>query len=125
MTYALADTVIARHQGRLGSAEVRRIPSDLDPTGDSTYGQPECAFFNGHSGDWCYLPVSGFLTFKDNPEQQRITVVLHRAMSPRGAGDPRVPLRAPPAHVPPRHAPGVAWGSECRRSTLTGLLGWR
>lgn len=76
LTTTLADTVIAHHQTRLGKAKVRRITIDLDPTDDPTHGQQELAFFNGHYDTWCYLPLLGFLTFNDEPDQYLVTAIL-------------------------------------------------
>ncbi len=86
LSYALADTVIAHHQARLGANNVRRITIDLDPTDDPTHGQQEFAFFNGHYGSWCYLPVVGFLTFNDEAEQHLVTAVLRPGNAPAGRG---------------------------------------
>jgi hypothetical protein len=33
-------------------------------------------FFNGHYDTWCYLPVAGFLTFNEEPEQYLFAYVL-------------------------------------------------
>jgi hypothetical protein len=68
MGIALADTVIERHRRRL-KRKVKRITIDLDPTDDPTHGAQQLSFFNGHYDTWCYLPVAGFLTFNEEPEQ--------------------------------------------------------
>ncbi len=52
---AVADRVIARHRKRL-RGRARRITIDMDPTDDPTYGGQQLALFNGHYGNWCYLP---------------------------------------------------------------------
>jgi hypothetical protein len=75
MTEALAETVIERHRKRL-HGRARRITIDLDPTDDPTHGQQQLSFFNGHYDSYCYLPVVGFLTFNDEPEQYLVTAVL-------------------------------------------------
>jgi len=75
MGIALADTVIERHRKRLGR-KVKRITIDLDPTDDPTHGAQQLAFFNGHYDTWCYLPVAGFLTFNEEPEQYLFAYVL-------------------------------------------------
>ncbi len=64
----LEEIVIRRHRKRLGRG-VRRVTIDLDPTDDPTHGQQPFSFFNGHYDTHCYLPIFGFLTFDDEPEQ--------------------------------------------------------
>ncbi len=75
MGIALADTVIERHRRRL-KRKVKRITIDLDPTDDPTHGAQQLSFFNGHYDSWCYLPVAGFLTFNEEPEQYLFAYVL-------------------------------------------------
>lgn len=75
MGVALADTVIERHRRRL-KRKVKRITIDLDPTDDPTHGAQQLTFFNGHYDCWCYLPVAGFLTFNEEPEQYLFCYVL-------------------------------------------------
>ena len=75
MMEALADVVIERHRTRL-HGRARRITIDLDPTDDPTHGAQQLTFFNGHYDSYCYLPVLGFLTFNDEPEQYLVTAVL-------------------------------------------------
>jgi hypothetical protein len=75
MSLALADTVIERHRRRLGR-KVKRITIDMDPTDDPTHGKQQLTFFNGHYDSWCYLPVAGFLTFNDEPDQYLFAYVL-------------------------------------------------
>jgi hypothetical protein len=75
MLEALADVVIERHGTRL-HGRARKITIDLDPTDDPTHGQQQLSFFNGHYDSYCYLPVLGFLTFNDEPEQYLVTAVL-------------------------------------------------
>ena len=75
MGIALADTVIERHRRRL-KRKVKRITIDLDPTDDPTHGAQQLAFFNGHYDAWCYLPVAGFLSFNEEPEQYLFAYVL-------------------------------------------------
>ena len=76
----LESFVIARHQKRKGR-KVRWVTIDLDPTDDPTYGQQPFTFFHGHYDTWCYLPLFGFLTFDDEPEQH----LFHARLRP-GAG---------------------------------------
>ncbi len=75
MGIALADTVIERHRRRL-KRKVKRITIDLDPTDDPTHGAQQLTFFNGHYDGWCYLPVAGFLTFNEEPEQYLFCYLL-------------------------------------------------
>jgi hypothetical protein len=49
--------------------KARRITIDLDPTDDPTHGQQAFSFFNGYYDSWCYLPLLGFLSVDDEPEQ--------------------------------------------------------
>jgi hypothetical protein len=75
MGIALAEAVIERHRRRL-KRKVKRITIDLDPTDDPTHGAQQLTFFNGHYDTWCYLPVAGFLTFNEEPEQYLFAYVL-------------------------------------------------
>ena len=75
MADALADLVVRRHRKRLGK-KVKRITIDMDPTDDPTYGQQQLAFYNSHYGNWCYLPVAGYLQFDDEPDQYLFCYVL-------------------------------------------------
>jgi hypothetical protein len=75
MGIALAESVIERHRRRL-KRKVKRITIDLDPTDDPTHGAQQLTFFNGHYDTWCYLPVAGFLTFNEEPEQYLFAYVL-------------------------------------------------
>src|SRR5216684_1331927 len=72
---ALAQVVIARQQKRL-RGKVRSITIDLDPTDDPTHGQQEFTCFNAHYDTHCYLPLLGFVSFNDEPEQYLVTAVL-------------------------------------------------
>lgn len=75
MGVALADTVIERHRRRL-KRKAKRITIDLDPTDDPTHGAQQLSFFNGHYDSWCYLPVAGFLSFNEEPDQYLFAYVL-------------------------------------------------
>lgn len=75
MGLALGEAVIERHRLRLGR-KVKRITIDLDPTDDPTHGAQQLSFFNGHYDTWCYLPVAGFMTFNDEPDQYLFSYVL-------------------------------------------------
>lgn len=75
MGEALFEAVIQRHRKRLGR-KVRKITVDLDPTDDATHGAQQLSFFNGHYDCWCYLPILGFLTFGDEPDEYLCAAVL-------------------------------------------------
>jgi Transposase DDE domain group 1 len=81
MGEALAECVIERHRRRLGRG-VRHITIDLDPTDDPTHGAQQLTFFNAHYDTWCYLPVSGFITFDHEPEQYLFAYVLRPSNAP-------------------------------------------
>lgn len=72
---ALARTIIARQQKRL-RGKVRRVTLDLDTTDDPTHGQQEFTFFNRHYDTYCYLPLLGFISFDEEPEQYLLTALL-------------------------------------------------
>ena len=74
MSEALADVVIKRHRRR--KRKVKRITIDLDPTHDGTHGGQQLSFFNGLYDSWCYLPLAGFVTFDDEPDQYLFCCVL-------------------------------------------------
>jgi hypothetical protein len=75
LALALALSVIERQQKRL-RGKVRQVTIDLDPTNDPTHGQQQFTFFNAHYDNHCYLPLLGFLSFNDEPEQYLVTAVL-------------------------------------------------
>jgi hypothetical protein len=72
----LMDTVIRRHRYRLNGRKARRVTIDLDPTDDATHGQQQLALFNGHYDSWCYLPLLGFISFNDEPQQYLVAAML-------------------------------------------------
>jgi len=78
--FRLADTmmqtVIRRHRRRLRGRKAKRITIDLDPTDDITHGQQQLSLFNGHYGNWCYLPLLGFISFNDEPDQYLVASLL-------------------------------------------------
>ena len=74
MSEALAQTVIQRHRRR--KRKVRRITIDLDPTEDATHGGQQLSFFNRLYDSHCYLPVAGFLSFDNEPDQYLFCCVL-------------------------------------------------
>jgi hypothetical protein len=75
MAEVLALRVIERHAERL-RGRIRRITIDLDPTDDPTHGAQQLSFFNSHYDCWCYLPMLGFVSFNDEPEQYLCAAVL-------------------------------------------------
>jgi hypothetical protein len=85
MGEALSECVIERHRRRLGRG-VRRITMDLDPTDDPTHGGQQLTFFNGHYDTWCYLPVAGFVSFNEEPEQYLFCYVLRAGNAPARQG---------------------------------------
>ena len=72
----LMDTVIKRHRYRLGGRKAKLVTIDLDPTDDPTHGQQQLALFNGHYDSWCYLPLLGFVSFNDEPQQYLVAALL-------------------------------------------------
>jgi hypothetical protein len=75
LALAFARSVIERQQKRL-RGKVRCVTIDLDPTDDPTHGQQQFTFFNAHYDTYCYLPLLGFLSFNDEPEQYLVTALL-------------------------------------------------
>lgn len=63
----------------------RLITIDLDPTDDPTHGQQDFSFFNGHYDSWCFLPLLGFLSIDDQPEQY----LFHARLRPGNASATR------------------------------------
>jgi hypothetical protein len=74
MSAALAESVIQRHRRR--KRKVKRVTIDLDPTEDATHGGQQLSFFNRLYDSWCYLPVAGFLSFDNEPDQYLFCCVL-------------------------------------------------
>ncbi len=74
MSEALAEAVIQRHRRR--KRKVRRITIDLDPTEDATHGGQQLSFFNRLYDSWRYLPLAGFLSFDNEPDQYLFCCVL-------------------------------------------------
>jgi hypothetical protein len=85
MGETLAECVIERHRRRLGR-RARHITLDLDPTDDPTHGAQQLTFFNGHYDTWCYLPMAGFVTFNDEPEQYLFCYALRAGNAPAKRG---------------------------------------
>jgi hypothetical protein len=85
MAEAFATSVIGRHAERLHN-RARRVTIDLDPADDPTHGTQQLTFFNGHYDNWCYLPMMGFVSFDDEPEQYLCAAVLRPGNAPASAG---------------------------------------
>lgn len=76
MGMTLAETVFDYHRKRLGR-RVRQITIDMDPTDTPNYGdQQELSFYNGHYDNYCYLPMLGFVSFGEEPDQYLFAAVL-------------------------------------------------
>jgi hypothetical protein len=86
MARDLEDMVIERHRKRLhGRAD--EIVIDLDPTDDPTHGQQSFSFFNRHYDGYCFLPLLGFLSFDDEPDQYLFLARLRPGIAtPRRVG---------------------------------------
>ena len=110
---ALAECVIERHRRRL-HGRARLITIDLDPTDDPTHGAQQLTFFNGHYDTWCYLPVVGFLSFNDEPEQYLATAVLRPGNAVASAGGNRDSGASPGAGVASvsKRACGCGWTAD-------------
>jgi hypothetical protein len=76
------DVVVEHHRRRLKGHTVGRITIDLDATDDPTHGGQQLSLFNGFYGTWCYLPLLGFLSFDDEPEQFLFAAVLRNGTAP-------------------------------------------
>jgi hypothetical protein len=85
MSQGLFETVVERHACRL-RGRLRRITVDLDVTDDPTHGAQQLAFFNGHYGHGCYLPMVAFLTFNGEREQYLCAAVLRPGNAPTQRG---------------------------------------
>jgi hypothetical protein len=75
MGIGLARCVIERHGKRFGG-HARRVTIDLDPIDDATHGAQQLSFFNAHYDLSCYLPMMGFVSFDDEPDQYLCAAVL-------------------------------------------------
>ena len=74
MSEALAEAVINRHKRR--KKKVKLITIDLDPTVDPAHGHQQLSLFNGFYDSNCYLPLVGFLTFDQEPDQYLFSYLL-------------------------------------------------
>ncbi len=81
----LAASVIDHHRARL-RGRARRITIDLDVTDDPTHGAQQLSFFHGHYDTWCYLPLLGFVTFNDEPDQYLCAALLRPGNAPTVTG---------------------------------------
>jgi DDE family transposase len=54
----------------------REIVLDFDPSVDPTHGQQEFAYFNGHSGTYCYLPLFVFARVAGERDQFLVSAEL-------------------------------------------------
>lgn len=75
MGMGLAEAVMERHKKRLGG-HARLVTIDLDPTDTDTFGAQQLSFFNTHYDNWCYLPMLGFVSFDDEPDQYLCAALL-------------------------------------------------
>ena len=79
-------TGIERLKQKHGGQLPAWITLDLDATDDPTHGAQQLTFFNGHYDTWCYLPVAGFLTFNEEPDQYLFAYVLRPGNVGAGVG---------------------------------------
>lgn len=75
---AVIDRLARRHR------RARRVTIDLDGSEDPTHGQQPFAFFNGYYDSWCYVPLFGFLSIDDLPEQHIFFARLRPGTGPEG-----------------------------------------
>lgn len=75
MGKTLAERVIARH-GKRRNGHARLVTIDMDPTDAATYGAQQLSFFNTHYDNHCYLPMLGFVSFDEEPDQYLCAAVL-------------------------------------------------
>jgi hypothetical protein len=54
----------------------RQVVLDFDPSEDPTHGQQEFAFFNGHYGSYCYLPLFVFARAAGENEEFLVSAEL-------------------------------------------------
>ncbi len=72
----------SQRKRRRGKRKPKRITIDMDPTDDPTHGQQTFTFFNGHYDSWCYLPLTVFITFDDEPQQYLVGTILRPGNAP-------------------------------------------
>jgi len=73
---SLVDTLFAWQSQVRRRKRVKRVTIDLDPSDDPSHGNQERIAFNGHYGCHCYLPLLGFVSFDDEPEQFAVGAML-------------------------------------------------
>jgi len=83
----LATTVIKRHRHRLNGQKCKMVTIDMDPTDDPVHGSQQLSMFNGYYGNNCYLPMLGFVSFNDEPDQYLVSrpCFAQATLRPRGA----------------------------------------
>ena len=82
----LATTVIRRHRNRLNGQKCKMVTIDLDPTDDPVHGAQQLSMFNGYYDARCYLPMLGFVSFNDEPEQYLVAAILRPGNAPTKRG---------------------------------------
>jgi hypothetical protein len=84
---SLADSLFAWQSRIRRRRRVKLVTIDLDPSDDPAHGQQEGVEFNGHYDCHCYLPLLGFVSFDEDPEQYAIGALLRsgRASAQEGA----------------------------------------
>jgi len=85
MGMTLAESVITRH-GTRRNGHARLVTIDMDPTDAATYGAQQLSFFNTHYDNHCYLPMLGFVSFDNEPDQYLCAAVLRPGNVGAGAG---------------------------------------
>jgi hypothetical protein len=81
----LLERVVERHRRRL-RGKARVVTLDLDVTDDPTHGQQQLSLFNGFYHSWCYLPLLGFVSFDEEPEQYLVSAMLRPGNAPTQLG---------------------------------------
>ena len=79
MGRGLEKFVIGRLARRHRKAKV--VTLDFDSTVDPTHGKQQLTFFNGFYDTYCYLPLLGFVSVDDEPEQH----LFHARLRPGNA----------------------------------------
>ncbi len=95
MAEALAQRVIERHRRRR-RGRARVVTLDLDQTHDPAHGEQQLVLFNAYYGEWCYLPLLGFVSFDDEKDQYLVAAVLRPGNAPDKRGALGVLLRLLP-----------------------------
>ena len=97
MGAALAEAVIAAHRRRLRHNGCKLITLDLDPTDDSCHGNQQLSLFNGHYGNWCYLPLLAFVSFDGEQDRHLLAALLRPGTASAKVGAKAVMKRLIPA----------------------------